>query len=59
MYLREIGKVPLLSADEEVTLAKAKERGDKDAERKMIEANLRLVVSIAKNLSANHFHFLI
>ncbi len=48
MYLREIGKVPLLSMDEEVSLAKRKERGDKDAERKMIEANLRLVVSIAK-----------
>ncbi len=48
MYLREIGKVPLLSMEEEVALAKRKERGDKDAERKMIEANLRLVVSIAK-----------
>jgi len=48
MYLREIGKVPLLSADEEIALAKGKERGDKEAERKMIEANLRLVVSIAK-----------
>lgn len=48
MYLREIGKIPLLTADEEVTLAKAKERGDKEAERKLIEANLRLVVSIAK-----------
>lgn len=48
MYLREIGKVPLLSADDEVSLAKRKERGDKDAERRMIEANLRLVVSIAK-----------
>jgi len=48
MYLREIGKIPLLTADQEVTLAKAKERGDKEAERKLIEANLRLVVSIAK-----------
>lgn len=48
MYLREIGKVPLLKMEEEVALAKRKERGDKDAERKMIEANLRLVVSIAK-----------
>lgn len=48
MYLREIGKIPLLTADQEVSLAKRKERGDKDAERKMIEANLRLVVSIAK-----------
>ena len=48
MYLREIGKIPLLTAEEEVVLAKGKERGDKDSERKMIEANLRLVVSIAK-----------
>ncbi|MBI2990442.1 MAG: sigma-70 family RNA polymerase sigma factor [Candidatus Magasanikbacteria bacterium] len=48
MYLREIGKVPLLNAEEEVALAKRKERGDKDAEHRMIEANLRLVVSIAK-----------
>lgn len=48
MYLREIGKVPLLTAEEEVILAKGKERGDKESERKMIEANLRLVVSIAK-----------
>lgn len=48
MYLREIGKIPLLSADEEIQLAKRKEQGDKAAERKMIEANLRLVVSIAK-----------
>src|SRR3989338_2934810 len=48
MYLREIGKIHLLRAEEEVALAKRKERGDKDAEKKMIEANLRLVVSIAK-----------
>jgi RNA polymerase primary sigma factor len=48
MYLREIGKIPLLTADDEVTLAKRKERGDKEAEKKLIEANLRLVVSIAK-----------
>ncbi len=48
MYLREIGKIPLLTAEEEVILAKGKERGDKASERKMIEANLRLVVSIAK-----------
>lgn len=48
MYLREIGKIPLLTAEEEVSLAKRKERGDKAADRKMIEANLRLVVSIAK-----------
>jgi RNA polymerase primary sigma factor len=48
MYLREIGKIPLLTAEEEVSLAKRKERGDHEAERRLIEANLRLVVSIAK-----------
>lgn len=48
MYLREIGKIPLLNAEQEVILAKAKERGDKGSEQKMIQANLRLVVSIAK-----------
>ncbi len=48
MYLREIGKVPLLSGEEEVALAKRKVKGDKEAERRLIEANLRLVVSIAK-----------
>ena len=48
MYLREIGKIPLLTADQEVSLAKRKERGDKEADKKLIEANLRLVVSIAK-----------
>ena len=48
MYLREIGKIPLLTAEQEVELAKRKERGEKEAEKKLIEANLRLVVSIAK-----------
>jgi RNA polymerase primary sigma factor len=48
IYLREIGKIPLLTGEEEVALAKRKERGDKEAEKKLIEANLRLVVSIAK-----------
>ncbi len=48
MYLREIGKIPLLTSAEEVELAKRKERNDREAERKLIEANLRLVVSIAK-----------
>ncbi|MBN1585652.1 sigma-70 family RNA polymerase sigma factor [Candidatus Uhrbacteria bacterium] len=48
MYLREIGKIPLLSAEEEVALAKRKDRNDKEAEKRLIEANLRLVVSIAK-----------
>jgi RNA polymerase primary sigma factor len=48
MYLREIGKIPLLTAEEEIGLAKRKEKGEKEAEKKLIEANLRLVVSIAK-----------
>jgi len=48
MYLREIGKIPLLTGEEEVALAKRKERNDKEAEKRLIEANLRLVVSIAK-----------
>jgi len=48
MYLREIGKVPLLNSEEETQLAKRKERGDVAATRRLIEANLRLVVSIAK-----------
>ncbi len=48
MYLREIGQYPLLSPDEEVRLAKRIERGDKAAKRRLTEANLRLVVSIAK-----------
>jgi RNA polymerase primary sigma factor len=51
MYLKEIGKVPLLSTGEEVELAKRKEKGDKEAERRLIEANLRLVVSIAKKFT--------
>ncbi len=48
MYLREIGKIPLLTGEMEVALAKRKERNDKEADRRLIEANLRLVVSIAK-----------
>ncbi|WKZ25199.1 MAG: sigma-70 family RNA polymerase sigma factor [Patescibacteria group bacterium] len=51
MYLREIGKVPLLSGEEEIELSQRKERGDKAAERRLIEANLRLVVSIAKKFA--------
>jgi RNA polymerase primary sigma factor len=50
MYLKEIGKVPLLSADEEVELAKRIEEGDDEAKRRLAEANLRLVVSIAKKI---------
>jgi RNA polymerase primary sigma factor len=53
MYLREIGKVPLLSMDEEVELAKRKDKGDKKAERRLIESNLRLVVSIAKKFAGS------
>ncbi|MFC1618153.1 sigma-70 family RNA polymerase sigma factor [Patescibacteria group bacterium] len=48
MYLREIGRVPLLTAEEEVILAKGKDKGDPKSKQKLIEANLRLVVSIAK-----------
>lgn len=48
MYLREIGKVSLLTSEEEIALAKRKEKGDKEAEDRLAEANLRLVVSIAK-----------
>src|SRR3989338_5874963 len=48
MYLREIGKIPLLTPEEELALAKRKEHNDKEAEKRLIEANLRLVVSIAK-----------
>ncbi len=48
MYLREIGKVPLLKADEEMQLAKRKDRAEPEAIRQLVEANLRLVVSIAK-----------
>ncbi len=51
MYLKEIGKVPLLTSAEEVELAKRKEKGDREAEKKIIEANLRLVVSIAKKFA--------
>jgi RNA polymerase primary sigma factor len=58
MYLREIGKVPLLSAAEEVSLAKRIERKDIEAKRKLIEANLRLVVSIAKRYVGRGMPFL-
>ncbi|MFA6429193.1 MAG: sigma-70 family RNA polymerase sigma factor [Patescibacteria group bacterium] len=58
MYLREIGKIPLLTADDEIALAKRKERGDKEAERMLIEANLRLVVSIAKKFTGKSLSLL-
>jgi RNA polymerase primary sigma factor len=58
LYLREIGKVNLLTADQEVTLAKRIERGDMGAKTAMIEANLRLVVSIAKGYLGRGLSFL-
>ena len=58
LYLREIGKVPLLTADQEVYLAKRIERGDMGAKTQMIEANLRLVVSIAKGYLGRGLSFL-
>jgi RNA polymerase primary sigma factor len=58
MYLKEIGKVPLLTADEEIDIAKRMEAGDADARRKLAEANLRLVVSIAKRYVGRGMQFL-
>ena len=58
MYFREMGKVRLLTAEEEVALAKRIERHDVDAQRKLIEANLRLVVSIAKRYAGASVPFL-
>ena len=58
LYLREIGKVSLLTADQEVYLAKRIERGDMSAKTQMIEANLRLVVSIAKSYLGRGLSFL-
>ena len=58
MYLKEIGRVPLLSADEEIELAKRMEMGDEEAKRRLAEANLRLVVSIAKRYVGRGMLFL-
>ena len=58
MYLKEIGKVPLLTADEEISLAKRMENGDENAKRRLAEANLRLVVSIAKRYVGRGMLFL-
>ena len=58
MYLKEIGQIPLLSADEEVELAKLVSEGDQRAKNKLTEANLRLVVSIAKKYSGRGLHIL-
>ena len=58
MYLREIGKIPLLSSEEEIALAHRIEKGDQKAKDKMAEANMRLVVSIAKRYSGRGLDFL-
>lgn len=58
MYLKEIGRVSLLSADEEIELAKRMEKGDEEAKRRLAEANLRLVVSIAKRYVGRGMLFL-
>ncbi len=58
MYLKEIGQIPLLSAEEEVELAKAVAEGDQYAKNKLTEANLRLVVSIAKKYGGRGLHIL-
>lgn len=58
MYLKEIGKVPLLTAEEEIRLAKSMENGDEEAKKRLAEANLRLVVSIAKRYVGRGMLFL-
>ena len=58
MYLKEIGKVPLLSAEEEIEYAKRMEQGDEEAKKRLAEANLRLVVSIAKRYTGRGMSFL-
>ncbi|MFH0952555.1 MAG: sigma-70 family RNA polymerase sigma factor [Patescibacteria group bacterium] len=58
MYLREIGKVPLLTSEEEVSLAKRKERNEVEAQKRLVEANLRLVVSIAKKFTGRSLSLL-
>ena len=58
MYLKEIGQIKLLSAEEEVELAKRVSEGDQEAKNKLTEANLRLVVSIAKKYSGRGLHIL-
>ena len=58
MYLKEIGKIPLLTPEEEIALAKRKEKNDKEAIKRLIEANLRLVISIAKKFIGRNLSLL-
>lgn len=58
MYLKEIGRIPLLNSEEEIELAKRMEEGDEEAKKKLSEANLRLTVSIAKRYSGRGMQFL-
>lgn len=58
MYLKEIGRIPLLSSEEEIELAKRMEAGDEEAKKRLSEANLRLTVSIAKRYSGRGMQFL-
>ncbi|HAE91232.1 MAG TPA: RNA polymerase sigma factor RpoD, partial [Tissierella sp.] len=58
MYLKEIGKIPLLTGDEEIDLAKRMQEGDEEAKKQLAEANLRLVVSIAKRYVGRGMLFL-
>ena len=59
MYLKEIGRVPLLTAEEEIEIAQRMEQGDEEAKKKLAEANLRLVVSIAKRYVGRGMLFLV
>ena len=58
VYLKDIGKVPLLTKEEEIELAKRMEAGDEEAKAKLSEANLRLVVNLAKRYVGRNLHFL-
>ena len=58
MYLKEIGKIPLLSSEDEIELAKEMELGNEEAQKRLAEANLRLVVSIAKRYVGRGMQFL-
>ena len=58
IYLKEIGRAPLLSADEEIELAKRIQQGDEEAKKRLCECNLRLVVAIAKKYAGRNLQFL-